>query len=123
MSLNEYVLIGTTLLAVVTTVGAVVRDRRRPALDQAQAASTLINSDAVKNEITRTSNALNANRDLRVLDLEVWADKMRPWTYAVREKYEIMYEMVRETRWAESKTMPDDMHLPEPPPFPPPRNV
>lgn len=120
MSLNETVLVATTLLAVATAIAAIVKDRRKPELDAAQAASALVNSDAVKAEIQRTSNALNAARDLRVLDLEKWADKMRPWVWEVRTTFDTMCALMREDRAALGLDMPD-LHLSEPPEFPPPR--
>lgn len=120
MSLNEIVLAITAIGALITAVAALVYNRRKPDLDAAQAASALVNSDAVKTEIQRTSNALNAARDLRVLDLEKWADKMRPWVWEVRTTFDAMCALMREDRSVLGLEMPD-LKLSDPPDFPPPR--
>lgn len=121
MTLSEGVLICTTLLAVATAIGAIVRDRRKPLLDAAQAASALVNSDAVKTEIERTSKALNANRDLRVLDLEKWADKMRPCIWAIKERDDVICNALRQAYTRLELPMPSLPPFPEIPEFPEPR--
>jgi len=122
MSLNEVVLAITAFGALITAIAALVYNRRKPELDAAQAANALVNSDAVKTEIERSSKALNANRDLRVLDLEKWADKMRPWVWDVRTTFDAMCALMREDRAALGLDMPD-LKLSDPPEFPPPRSV
>lgn len=121
MSLTEWIPIAASCIAIVGAAAAILRDRKKPDLDEAQAKSALVNSDSVKQQIRKMSDESNARRDLRVLDLEEWADKMRPWTYQVRDRYERLQELVKDMLWAEGKKMPEDMGLPEPPPFPPPR--
>lgn len=122
MSLSEILLASAAILSSLGAVGAVFYKRRQPELDNATAAHQLVSSNAVKTEIERASRQLNAQRDLRVLDLETWADLMRPWTREVRDKFDRLFEMLRDERWSAGKDMPE-IHLPDPPEFPPPRPV
>lgn len=113
MTLTEVALILTAGGSLALTVWTIVKERRKPQLDEAQ-------TRAVQVEVARSSAELNASRDLRVLDLEQWADKMKPWTREVRDKFEMVCELLKEERWAVGKSMPE-IHLPPPPEPPPPR--
>lgn len=111
----------TATVALLGAVWAIVRDRRKPQLDAAQAENTLVNSDAVKAEIKRQSDESNLRRDLRVLDLENWAwEKVRPWGRHVVVTFEKMCDLMREDRTALGLEMPE-IHLDEFPEMPPPR--
>jgi hypothetical protein len=120
MSWSEGLLAAAAILSAVGAIGSVFYKRRQPELDEATAAHQLVSSDAVKTEIERSSRELNAARDLRVLDLEKWADKMRPWVWEVRTTFDRMCVLMREDRVALGLEMPD-LKLSEPPEFPPPR--
>ena len=122
MGLDNVVLTVTTTLAIVTAIAAVVKDRRKPVLDEAQAQQAIVNSDAVKAEIRRMSEMSNLQRDLRILDLERWGDEMRPWASSVVHEFEKLCELMREDREALGLEMPE-IHIQRPPPFPPPRPV
>lgn len=121
MALSEIVLVGTTLLAVATAIATIVRDRRKPELDAAQAEHALVNSDAVKAEIKRQSDVSNARRDLRLLDIENWAfDKVRPWGRDVVTKFDQQGDLLRKMATALGQTVPE-IHLEPFPEMPPPR--
>lgn len=120
MSLSEILLATAATLSAAGAIGATFYKRRQPILDEATAAHQLINSEAVKTEIERSSKELNAARDLRVLDLEKWADKMRPWIWEVRAKFDTICNLMREDRKALGLDMPI-LELSDPPEFPAPR--
>lgn len=122
MQLNEIVYILTTIGAIGVAVAAIIRDRRKPALDSAQAENTLVNSESVKatiREMTDQANAkrdqANAMRDLHLLQLEDWAfEEVRPWGREVVRKYDKQNDMLRELGARLDVDVPED-HLP---PFP-----
>ena len=120
MKWTEYVPIAVSIVSVLAVIAGIVRDRRKPDLDQAQATSALVNSDSVKQQIKRMSDESNARRDLRILDLEEWADLMRPWASDAQAKFAMLAEMIRAELWDKGKRMPD-IELMPPPKFPPPR--
>lgn len=122
MSWSEALLAAAAIISAIGAVGAVFYKRRQPELDQATAAHQLVSSDAVKTEIEKSSRELNAARDLRVLDLEKWADRMRPWVWEVRTTFDRMCGLMREDRAALGLDMPA-LTLSEPPEFPPPRTT
>lgn len=123
MSLSEVFLAAAAILSAVGALGAVFYKRRQPELDQATAAHQLVSSDAVKTEIERSSRALNAARDLRVLDLENWADEMRPWVYGVRTRDDMMCDLIKKAYEKLQMPIPDIPELPDTPKFPEPRPV
>ena len=121
MKWTEYVPIAVSIVSVLAVIAGIVRDRRKPDLDQAQATSALVNSDSVKQQIKRMSDESNARRDLRILDLEEWADVIRPWASRVKERDDIIFETIREDRRRLGLEMPYIPPLPPVPPFPRPR--
>lgn len=123
MTLSEILSICTTLLAIAVAVAAIIRNRRQPQLNAAQTVSALVSSDAVKAEIERTTKALNANRDLRVLDLEIWADHMRPCIRSIQARDDVMCDALRVAYTRLELPMPDLPAFPEIPEFPPPRPI
>lgn len=110
----------TTVVAVIGAVWAIIRERNKPELDAAQAQNALVNSDSVKATIQKMSDESNMVRDIRILDLEKWGDKMRPWMREVRDKFDQLCDLLRQELSANGRDMPD-IHLSEPPEFPPPR--
>lgn len=115
-------------VSIMTAVGAIVAiwyKRKQPVLDEAAAAHQLVSGDAVKNEIERTSklfNArLNAARDLRLSDLEIWADKLRPVIWSIKDRDDAMCDALKVAYERLQMEMPDIPAFPEIPPFPPPR--
>lgn len=121
MSLTEWVSISAAAIAIAGAFAGIVRDRRKPALDEAQATSALVNSDSVKAQIKRMSDESNIRRDLRILDLEQWADLMRPWASRAKERDDICFDLIREDRKRLGLDMPYIPELPPVPTFPPPR--
>lgn len=119
MQISEIVLVSTTMLAVGTAIAAIVRDRRKPQLDAAQAETALVNSDAIKAEIKRQSDVSNARRDLRLLDLENWAfEKVRPWGREAVTRFDQQSDVVSELAQALGRTVVP-VHLPPFPEMPP----
>lgn len=112
----------TTTIAVVTAGTAIWQNWRKPKLDAAQAAKLVIDADVVKTEIERAAKALNASRDLRVLDLEKWADKMRPTLWDIKVRDEILIDLIRAAYVKLGMPVPDIPAFPLIPDFPPPRS-
>jgi hypothetical protein len=123
MPASEWVLVITTTLAVLTAAAAVIRDRKAPVLAQAQADGAIIDAEAVKAEVIRANRDLNVQRDLRILDLERWGDKMRYWVTAVMVRDDVLCRSIREDRAALNLPAPDFPPLPDPPEFPLPRTT
>jgi histidinol dehydrogenase len=121
MTWSEGLLAGAAILSALGAMGAVFYKRRQPELDEATAAHQLVSSDAVKTEIERASRELNAARDMRVLDLEKWADKMRPVLWKIKDRDDVMCEMVRTAYARLGLSPPHIPDFPEVPEFPPPR--
>jgi adenylate kinase len=121
MSLTEWFSVSTAVLAVAVAVAGIVRDRRKPELDAAQAESAIVNSSSVKQQIKRMSDESNMRRDLRILDLENWADLMRPWASRAKERDDLIFDTIREDRRRLGLEMPHFPALPPVPAFPPPR--
>lgn len=121
MPLGEWISIATAATAIVIAGAGVLRDRKTPVLQQAQADGAVIDAEAVKAEVKRANNELNVQRDLRILDLERWGDRMRPWTSAVKARDDVMCDLIREDRRALNLPMPEIAPLPDAPEFPPPR--
>lgn len=121
MPIDRIVLITVTLLSIATAVAAMIRDRKVPELTVAQATASLVSSDQVKAEIKRMSEQSNMSRDLRILDLENWGDKIRPFLSKVVARDNMLLTLIREDRVRCNLPMPDIAPLEEPPPFPEPR--
>lgn len=121
MSLSEVLPTLAATVAVLVAIAGVIANRRKPALDEAQATSALVNSDSVKVQIKRMSDESNIRRDLRILDLEQWADLMRPWASRAKERDDMVFELIREDRKRMGLDMPFIPALPPVPAFPPPR--
>lgn len=121
MPASEWVLVTTTAIAVLTALAAVIRDRKTPVLQQAQADGAVIDSQMVKAEVKRANNALNVERDLRVLDLEKWADRMRPTIYKIKERDDVMCTLIKDAYVRLNLPVPVIPEFPEVPEFPPPR--
>lgn len=120
MSLTEWVPLAAAFVAIAATLAGIIRDRRKPELDSAQAESAIVNSSSVKLQIKKMSDESNNRRDLRILDLENWGDDMRAWGREVRATFDKICDLMREDRRALNLEMPE-IHLSEPPEFPPPR--
>lgn len=120
MSLTEWGLLVTTAIAVVTAVAAVFRDRKKPVLDEAQAESALVNSESVKMQIKKMSDESNIRRDLRILDLEKWADAAAPWMSLAIDRFNLICRLLREDREKLGLPMPE-IDLPPAPERPAPR--
>lgn len=117
----EWIPAVVSVLSVISALVAVFYKRKQPELDHATAAHQLVSSDAVKAEIERSSRALNASRDLRVLDLERWADEMRPVIWKIKDRDDIMCEMITQAYVRLGMEAPAIPPFPEVPEFPPPR--
>lgn len=114
MHWNEIALALSPLAALIVAVWAVIRERRKPQLDEAQI-------DQVKNEIKRTNEEFNLRRDRRILDLENWGDNMRPWASAMMRRDDVMCNLIKEDRTRLGLPMPDIEPLPPMPEFPKPQ--
>lgn len=121
MSTSELLLSGTSIISCVGAVILTINNRRKPVLDTATAQKAFVDSDAVKQEIKRMSEESNIRRDLRILDLENWGEDMRPWVFAIKERNDVLYALIREDRKMLGLDMPDIPPLPPTPIFPPPR--
>jgi hypothetical protein len=97
------------------------RDRRKPTLDLAQAQQTIASSAQVKATIQRMSDETNAARDLRIWDLEQYADKMRPWVRLVVERFDQVRDLMRWEFESNGRVVPFIEDIPPPPELPPPR--
>jgi hypothetical protein len=118
---SELILWITTGLALLVGLAGIIKDRRTPELNQAQATSALADSDQVKAEIKRLSEQSNMARDLRILDLEKWGDAMRPWASSVMRRDNQMLELIKEDRVRCNLPMPELEPLMPYPEFPAPR--
>lgn len=122
MQLNEAIYILTTVTVLIGAAAAIIRERRKPQLDAAQAENALVNSESVKatiKQMTDKANAMrdqaNAMRDLHMLALEDWAfEEVRPWGREVVVKYDKQNDLLRELGKRVDVDVPED-HLP---PFP-----
>lgn len=121
MSITEIALGITAIGGLLVGIAALIYQRKQPELNQAQAASELINSESVKTEIARSNNALNAARDLRILDLEKWADNMRPTIWKIKVRDDAMCTLIKGAYTKLELPVPDIPEFPEIPEFPPPR--
>jgi hypothetical protein len=119
MSANEWVLTATAVISAFVAVAAVIRDRRKPALDTAQAQSALINSDSVKATIKRMSDETNLARDQRIWALEQYVDKMRPWTRSIHDIIDDLCRRLKAELEVNGGQMPDIV-VPDAPEVPPP---
>lgn len=122
MPASEWISIATAATAVLIAIAAVVRDRKTPVLTQAQADGVRIDAEAVKAEVKRANTALNVGRDLRILDLEKWADRMRPTIYRIKERDDVMCTLIKSAYAHMEMPIPDIPPFPEVPEFPPPRS-
>lgn len=122
MQLSEWVLTATTVTSVLVAAAGVIRERRKPALDTATAAKTNVDADSVQLQIKKMSEERDYRRDIRILDLERWADLARPWMSTKVEQCSRLWQMMIEDRSELGKPMPD-MTFPPPPEYPDPRPV
>jgi hypothetical protein len=116
---------GVAIITLLLLIGKFVLDARtaknKPGLDLAQTSQAVAGSDQVRVEIERQSRALNASRDLWNIQLENWADKMRPAMRTRDDRIEILTDLVREDHAALSKPMPELPALEPWPEFPKPQ--
>lgn len=119
MTWAEIGLAATTLVTVTGAVTAIIRDRRKPQLDQ-------VNSDLVRAQVRKMTDEVNAERDLknarrdlRMLRLDTWAfDKVLPWGRDAVIKFDKQSDLVHELASALGREV-ESIHLdpfPEPPP-------
>lgn len=116
MHLNEIALVLSPLAAVIIAVWAIVRERKKPQLDEAQI-------DQVKAELRKDDVMFNLHRDRRILALERWGDNMRGWVSGLRRRDEQMINLIREERERCGLDMPPVEPFPEPPEFPTPEPI
>ena len=123
MKWTEYVPVAAAIIAAIVALAGAWHSRRKADLDEAQATNALVNSDSVKAQIRRMSDESNLRRDTRILDIEAWADEMRPWASEVQESYAVLVELAVSVLWDRGESLPDTVprRLPPPPKFPPPR--
>jgi hypothetical protein len=122
MTLNEWILLGasiTSLIVAIGGIGALVRDRRKPELDAAQAANALVSSESVKAEIKRMSDETNLNRDQRIWALEQFVDKARPYFRQISDVVDELCHRLKVEVEKTGGTMPAIV-VPDPPAIPPP---
>lgn len=119
MTLGDWLPWAAAAVSVVAAVGAIVQNRRKPALDDAQATSALVNSDSVKQTIREMADRQNARRDLRNLMLEAWADEIRPVISIYRQIIADLCARLKTEIEARGGHM-DAVVVPPVPPFPPP---
>lgn len=121
MSASEFVPVAAAVVAIVGAVTAFVQNRRKPQLDSAQADAVAAQVKKTNAEINRDRDELNLHRDRRVLDLEKWADKMRPAMWARDTRIDLLTRLVIEDHEALDKPVPEMEPLPMWPEFPEPR--
>lgn len=121
MSTTEYLSFAAAVVAIGVAIAGAVKDRRKPVLDAAQAESAIVNSDSVKQQIKRMSDESNMRRDLRILDLEQWGDRVRPYLRIVAQRFDELCDLIREDREKLDLPMPNIEPLPPAPEMPPPR--
>jgi len=110
MTLSDVALYVVPTLAVLlsgaTLAVSIWRDRNKPPLDEAT--------------VKDLNNRLNARRDKRVLDLENWADKLRPYLRGVKVRDDMMCDLIREAYTKLGLPMPEIAPLADPPEMPQP---
>lgn len=119
--MDRWILVATTISALAVAVAGIVRDRRKPQLDDAQAEHVLVNSSSVKATIKKMADDSNMARDRRIIDLEDYLfNQVRPWARDVVVKFDMVSDLLRAELWTRTKDMPD-IHIkpfpemPEPP--------
>ena len=117
----EWIPAGVAVFSAAAALLAVFYKRKQPMLDEATAAHQLVSSDAVKTEIERSSRELNAARDLRVLDLEKWADRMRPVIWKIKARDDVMCDLIKGAYSKLTLPVPVIPDFPVIPEFPAPR--
>lgn len=121
MTITEVLLAIPAIGGLATGAAALIYNRKTPVLTQAQADSELVDIEAVRLEIARSSQALQAERDLRNLDIERWGDRIRPVLMRFRERDDIMARILVEWSALLGLPIPEIPSLPDVPEFPPPR--
>ena len=113
MTLAETALLGTTIVAIVGAMAAIVRDRRKPRVDMASASQ-------IESVVKEYADKSNARRDLRLLQVENWAySQVRPWGWDAVAKFNLQNDMVRVLAVKLGETVPE-VHLAPFPEMPPP---
>lgn len=114
MSISEFVPVAAAVVAIVGAVAAFWQNRKKVVLDGAQA-------EAVAIQVRKTNNELNASRDLRTLDLELWGDRMRPVIWQIKGRDDAMCAVIEQQSLALGLPHPEIPPFPEIPEFPKPR--
>lgn len=114
MTLTELGLVITPVLAIAGAAWAIIRDRRKPSIDGGTAKQIGL-------QVERITRDLNAARDLRVLDLEKWADKMRPVIWKIKDRDDVMCSIIKALAWDLERKIPNIPDFPDIPEFPEPR--
>jgi hypothetical protein len=113
MTLIEFGLLVTPALAIVGAAAAIIRDRRKPAIDSATAKQ-------IESVARDYSNKFNAQRDLRQLQVENWAfNQVMPWGRTTVAKFDKQGDQVRELARALGREV-EPIHLDPFPEMPPP---
>jgi hypothetical protein len=121
MTWSEALLAAAAILSALGAVGAVFYKRHQPELDRAAAAHELVNSKAVQTEIERSSRLLNAYRDQRTLDLELWGEQMRPVMYQIKSRDDVLSTLIKDAYARLGLAVPQIPPFPDLPVFPAPR--
>lgn len=119
MTASEFVPVAAAIVAIIGAAAAFWTNRRKPRLDANQA-------EQVSAQVKKTNAELNRDRDLRVLDLELWGDAMRPVIRAIQIRDDqlvgaltVAYERLG-WQMPTISPFPGIPRFPEPRPVPPP---
>lgn len=108
-------------IAITGSIAGLVKDWKKPSIDKATTEKLKTEVQAANMELNLDRDRLNAWRDRRVLDLERWADQIRPVMWARDQRIDLLTRLVIEDHEALQKTCPPLPPMPEWPPFPEPR--
>lgn len=128
MQLDQALQIAGTITALGIATGALIRDRKKPKLDDSQVEvndanieHTIVNSESVKGELRKMNDEFNLRRDLELSDLRVWAyDQTLPWYRLVQKTWDEREVIICEMARLLDRVI-EPIHLPDFPPIPPPR--
>lgn len=114
MQIDRILTVIATGVAIAAAVAAIIANRRKPKVDDATVAQ-------IKSSVTKDNLILNAYRDQRVLDLELWGEHMRPWASALDRRDEQMMGLIITAYERLNWPMPDIVPKSPMPKFPEPR--
>jgi hypothetical protein len=114
MSASELIPIGGALVAIIGAAAAFWSNRKKPVLDA-------VSAEQISVQVKKDNNSLNLARDRRVLDLERWADAMRPAMRSRDDRLDVLSRLIAEDHVALGRPVPELPPLPPWPEFPEPR--